>query len=74
MRWWYIERKRLMNDCFTMPISRMLIGASLRRPSASWLEMILSTKLEKKEGSKTEGFYFDVKRMLEIGRQKGYDE
>lgn len=31
-------------------------------------------KVEKKEGSKTEGFYFDVKRMLEIGRQKGYDE
>ncbi len=30
-------------------------------------------KVEKREGSKTEGFYFDVKKMLEEGRRKGFE-
>ncbi len=30
-------------------------------------------KVEKREGSKTEGFYFDVKKMLEEGRKKGFE-
>ncbi len=30
--------------------------------------------VQKKEGSKTEGFYFDVSRMLAEAKRKGYDE
>lgn len=30
-------------------------------------------KVEKRENSKVEGFYFDVKMMLEMGRRKGFE-
>lgn len=30
-------------------------------------------KVEKREGSKTEGFYFNVKKMLEEGQRKGFE-